>query len=76
MVIEEDRQCDNKQIVGSNSEMDLKTSEDVQTKHEDETVGTAIQTKSKPPVGFSITYNVKIKDHDNQSMNSCEFCSF
>ena len=47
--------------------MDLKTSEANRM---------GIQTKSKPPVGFSITYNVKKEDHDKPLMNSCEFCSF
>ena len=56
--------------------MDLKTSEDMQMKHEDGTANIGIQTEAKPPVGFSITYNVKKEDHDKPLMNSCEFCSF
>ena len=74
--MEEDRKCELEQFAGSIGQMDLKTSENIQVKQEDGTFKIDIKTTAKPPVCFSISYNLKIEDQEESKLNTCEFCSF
>ena len=63
--------------MGSIGEVDLKTSEDMNMKHEDGTIRICIQTNGKSSAGFfSVTYNVKIDVHSDSMMNPFKVCPY